>query len=271
MASIRANGTTLYYELRGNGPSLLFISGATGDAGHWTGVADTLADAYTVITYDRRGNSRSPRPPGWTSTTVDEQADDAAALLRGLDLAPAIAFGTSAGVSTALSLAIRHPAVLRGVVFHEPSLLSGVTVAADIRAHRAALIEQGKGEGGIRAATELFLVSVAGRETYESLDPELRERLLRNGDVLLTIEMTPYLEHEPTATELASVRLPRLVTAGVNNRDPTAPGHWRYQSAAHLVARLGTSLVELPGPHLAYLEQPSAFAEALRPHLAELT
>ena len=37
MTSISANGATLYYELRGAGPSLLFISGATGDAGHWTG------------------------------------------------------------------------------------------------------------------------------------------------------------------------------------------------------------------------------------------
>jgi pimeloyl-ACP methyl ester carboxylesterase len=83
--------------------------------------------------------------------------------------------------------------------------------------------------------------------------------------------MMPYLEHEPTASELASVRLPRLVTAGADNRDPTTPGHWRCQSAAHLAARFGTSLVELPGPHLAYLEQPSAFAEALRPCVAALT
>jgi pimeloyl-ACP methyl ester carboxylesterase len=132
VTSISANGATLYYELRGNGSSLLFISGATGDAGHWTGVADTLADTYTVITYDRRGNSRSPRPPGWASTTIDEQADDAAALLRGLSMAPAIVFGTSAGASIAANLAIRHPAVLRGVVFHEPIFPSGVTNAADL-------------------------------------------------------------------------------------------------------------------------------------------
>ncbi len=50
MASIMVNDTTLYYERRGDGHALLFISGATGDAGHWTGVADTLADEYTVIT-----------------------------------------------------------------------------------------------------------------------------------------------------------------------------------------------------------------------------
>jgi hypothetical protein len=33
MTSINVNNTTLYYELRGDGPRLLLISGATGDAG----------------------------------------------------------------------------------------------------------------------------------------------------------------------------------------------------------------------------------------------
>ena len=59
MSSVEVNGTRIYYEKRGRGPAVLFISGASGDGGHWTAVADILADAYTVITYDRRGNSRS--------------------------------------------------------------------------------------------------------------------------------------------------------------------------------------------------------------------
>jgi pimeloyl-ACP methyl ester carboxylesterase len=270
MTSISANDISLYYELRGDGPRLLLISGATGDAGHWTGVAGALADEYKVITYDRRGNSRSPRPPGWTSTTVDEQADDAAALLRRLELSPAIAFGTSAGASIAANLAIRHPEVLRAVVFHEPVFRSGVTNAAALGTRRKALIEEGMAKGGIRAATELFLLSVAGGETYDSLDPELRERLLRNGDVLLNTEMALDLEYEPTPDELASVRLPRLVTAGADNREKTAPGNWRYEAAAHLAAQLDSPLVELPGAHMAYLSQPTAFAEALRPLLDQL-
>ena len=111
MSSIEVNGTRIYYEKRGHGPAVLFVSGATGDAGHWTTVADILADAYTVVTYDRRANSRSLWPPGWTSTTVGEQADDAASLLRGLDLAPAIVFGTSAAAGILADLCIRHPHV----------------------------------------------------------------------------------------------------------------------------------------------------------------
>jgi hypothetical protein len=97
MSLIDVNDTTLHYERRGDGPAVLFVSGATGDAGHWTGVADVLASEYTVVTYDRRGNSRSPRPPGWTATTIDEQADDAAALLGGLEVDPVVFPGDHAG------------------------------------------------------------------------------------------------------------------------------------------------------------------------------
>jgi alpha-beta hydrolase superfamily lysophospholipase len=68
---------------------VLLISGGMGDAGQWAPVAPTLAEEFTVVTYDWRGFSRSPRPDGWTATSVAELADDAAALLRDCDLAPA--------------------------------------------------------------------------------------------------------------------------------------------------------------------------------------
>jgi hypothetical protein len=66
------------------------------------------------------------------------------------------------------------------------------------------------------------------------------------------------------------VRPPRLVTAGADNREKTAPGHWRYEAAAYLASQLDTSLAELPGTHMAYLGQPAAFVEALRPLLDKL-
>src|SRR5215469_7931769 len=88
-----ANGTTLYYEMEGAGMAVLFVAGSTGDAGNFTRSAVLLADEFMVVTYDRRGNSRSPRPSGWKTTSVAEQADDAAALIEALDLSPAVVFG----------------------------------------------------------------------------------------------------------------------------------------------------------------------------------
>ena len=62
MPRVTVNGTELYYEVRGAGPPVLLIMGATGDGGHFDALADLLADEFTVVSYDRRGNGRSPRP-----------------------------------------------------------------------------------------------------------------------------------------------------------------------------------------------------------------
>jgi pimeloyl-ACP methyl ester carboxylesterase len=61
-------GATLYYEVRGDGPVVLLICGGIYDAAGYAALAERLADRYTVITYDRRGNSRSP--PGQVRALV---------------------------------------------------------------------------------------------------------------------------------------------------------------------------------------------------------
>ena len=120
------NGTTLYYERTGTGPSVLCIAGTTGDAGHFTQVAARLADEFTVVTYDQRGNSRSPRPAGWTTTSVPQQAEDAAGLIYALQLAPVAVCATSAGGPIGLELMSRFPHLLRGVILHEPRLAAAL-------------------------------------------------------------------------------------------------------------------------------------------------
>ena len=123
MALLAVNGAELYHEVRGSGPPVLLIMGFTGDGGHFETLAELLADEFTVVTYDRRGNGRSPRPAGWAKTSPQAQADDAAALLAALGLAPAGVYGSSAGASFALCLTIRHPERVRCAVLHEPALV----------------------------------------------------------------------------------------------------------------------------------------------------
>ena len=102
MPRVSVNGTELHYEIRGAGSPVLMVMGATGDGGHFDALADLLADEFTVISYDRRGNGRSPAPTGWTTTSPEEQADDAAALLTALGMGPAAVFGTSCGDNLAM-------------------------------------------------------------------------------------------------------------------------------------------------------------------------
>jgi len=52
-------GACLYYQVRGSGPLLLLLQGGGGDADASERMAGPLLGHFTVVTYDRRGLSRS--------------------------------------------------------------------------------------------------------------------------------------------------------------------------------------------------------------------
>jgi pimeloyl-ACP methyl ester carboxylesterase len=263
--TIAAGPVELYHEVRGDGPSVLFIMGSTGDAGHFAAVADALADEFTVVTYDRRGNSRSGAPPGWTRTTVQEQAGDAAALLRALDLAPAAVVGSSTGGVFALCLAIEHPGVVRGTVVHEPSLAAAVERPEEMSAAIGAPVRAAMATGGPRAAIEAFWRAVSGNANWERLDPDLRERMLGNAETYLGIERGAFDGYRPDDAALAAIRAPVMVLAS----DRTLPFFARM--AAWVADRAGVPLMTTPGSHTPYLDHPRELAETLRPFLRSVS
>ena len=76
---LEVNGVRIYHEVRGSGPSVLFIAGATGDCGHFQQAAELLSDEFTVVTYDRRANSRASGLTGsQTGSLNDEKQQDEA-------------------------------------------------------------------------------------------------------------------------------------------------------------------------------------------------
>jgi pimeloyl-ACP methyl ester carboxylesterase len=260
-ALVHANGTDLYCETRGSGPAVLFVSGATGDAGHFARVADLLADEFTVVTYDRRGNSRSPRPAGWATTSAEEQADDAAALLRALDLAPAAVYGNSGGAIIATCLLLRHPRVVRAAILHEPPLMSVLAHPEAIMDMIQSRVHAGMAQAGPRGGVEAFVRFAAGDANFDRLDPSLRERMLGNGETLFGIELGALESYRPSEAELASVAVPVHVLAG-----PESAPFFR-EAAGWLGGRLGVPVEQSPGAHTPQFDHPAALAALIRPWL----
>jgi pimeloyl-ACP methyl ester carboxylesterase len=257
------NNARLYYETRGAGPSVLFVSGATGDAGHHRAVADALADEFTVITYDRRGNSRSPRPAGWTSTSMEEQADDAAALLASLGAAPAAVFGTSGGALIACCLLLRRPEVVRGTILHEPPLAAAIPEAAAGIAELKAMIEHAIAKGGLPGGVEAFVRSAAGA-AFDAIPDETRSRMMGNGETLFGQELEQFLSYHPDEKALGAVRVPvRLLVGDETTALFAGAAQW-------LAARLRTTVGTLPGAHTPYFDRPGVVACSLRPILREM-
>ena len=113
-AKASLNGIDIYYEIRGEGPPLLLISGLGLSSLVWQPVLQQFPTGFTVITMDNRGTGRSDVPQGPYS--IDDLADDTAALLRHLDLGTVSVVGWSLGGSVLQSLLTRHGDLLERAV-----------------------------------------------------------------------------------------------------------------------------------------------------------
>jgi len=104
-----------------NAPTLLLLHG-------WTASSDTqfftayeeLAKDYSFIGIDHRGHGRGLRPN--RTFSLEECADDAAALVRWLEIDKVITVGYSMGGPISLHLAHRHPDLVAGMVLQATAM-----------------------------------------------------------------------------------------------------------------------------------------------------
>ena len=120
-----------------------------------------------MIAYDRRGYGSSGAPEPYRGTTVEEQAQDAAAVLGALQAGAAVVCGDGFGALVALDLAKRHRALVRAVVLSDPPLFMFVPEATERLAAQHAEMEAAVRERGPEAGVEAWL---AGRADGRALE-----------------------------------------------------------------------------------------------------
>jgi acetyltransferase/esterase len=265
-------GARLYYEVQGSGPTILMIHAGTGEADDWHRLRAELTSHYRVVTYDRRGSSRSEltRPAGWI--TVRRQADDAAALLEHVGGGPAHVLGSSGGGTVALDLVARYPRLVRTVVPHEAAVceMGGATVCGKVRRLGDLATEVYHASGNSQLGMLVFVMGVNDEDEPEpgappppELTPEQAERHLKNDGFFLAHEIREFLAYDVPVARLRAVQ------------DKIIPAYGRYaakgmkQEIIRLAKDVGTRPpVVFPGGHTGYVIHPTEFAAELRRILA---
>ncbi len=188
MPFCEVNKTRLYYERSGAGQPLVLVHGSWVDSRAWDAVRPVLADSFEVVVYDRRGHSRSARPPGRGS--IHEDVDDLAGLIDLLELAPVQIAGVSWGGSICLRLAAARPELVRSIAIHEPPLFDLLDTwdwpeLAEIRADLATVagrLESGDHAGAARHYFDRVAATEGG---WSGLDDHHRRLLLANAPMPL--------------------------------------------------------------------------------------
>ncbi|MFG1942537.1 alpha/beta fold hydrolase [Nonomuraea sp. NPDC048826] len=253
-------GAELYYELRGSGPVLLLVNGGEGDAGAFAPLAGLLAEHYTVITYDPRGNSRSRLTGPLGEQRIPEHARDAHLLLRALCREPAYLFGTSYGGMVAMDMLASYPELVRAAVAHEPLLVELLPDAERWHAAFQEVYETGEREGTTAAIRQLSgLLGVdAPPEPSPALPQPVADLLTRvhaNMTFCVRYELRSFVRYAP---DLEALRA-GMFTLACGDTDGTV-GH---RTALALAALLDIEIAGFPGGHAGFITHPAEFAKTL--------
>lgn len=264
------NGTELFYREVGAGrPCLVMHGGLGSDHEHLRPWVDALDDVLRLVYYDHRGNGRSGRPP-LDTITYAQLAADADALRARLGPEKICVMGFSAGGAIALHYALAYPDRLAGLI------LVGAHAAWDYADEIAAGLERRDPAGELRAhfaapppATDeelARLVEAIMPLYYHRFDPEANRRHL-DGVIWSASAQARYGEILPThdvAARLGEIAAPTLVLVG---RDDFITPVAQAERLARGIPGAELVVFERSG-HLPYVEEPAAFAAAVRAWLA---
>ncbi|WP_455355230.1 alpha/beta fold hydrolase [Streptomyces sp. SYSU K217416] len=250
---VDVDGTGIWAERRGSGPDVLLVAGLSDPAEAWQPQLDGLSDRYRLLAFDNRGSGRTPLPE--QPLSVPMMADDAAALLRALQVEKAHVVGFSLGSLIAQELALRHPELVRSLVLVSTWGQPDAFFRSMTRFWHW-LATQAPSE---RAMLEAFLLWVytprahADGMVQQVIDETLAFPYPQSAEAFQH-QLDAFMTHE-TLDRLPGITAPALVLAG--ELDITAPPR-----LGRIVAEAipGAEFEMLPGEaHQPFQESPDAF------------
>jgi pimeloyl-ACP methyl ester carboxylesterase len=257
----QVNGMKIHYREKGAGEPLVLLHGFPLDGSMWEDQLDALSDRFRVIAPDLRGCGGTEASE---STSMEQMADDVAALLDHLGVANAIACGFSMGGYVAFALLRRRPELVKGLILTntkaEPDTAEG-------KAGRAAMAAAIRERGAIAAAEAMLpkLLSPAALEQRPELAERLRRTMLAQPPQGLAAAVMAMAARPDSTPQLGGIGVPALVI-GADGDTIMPPAI--AEATANAIP--GAELWIIAGAgHAANVEQPAAWNGIVRDWYAD--
>jgi 3-oxoadipate enol-lactonase len=242
----------LHAVQEGSGPVVVLAHALGCDHTMWDEVAEQLAPGFTVLRFDQRGHGASDIVSGPFS--IEDMADDAAALIEAQGAGPVHFVGLSMGGMVAQALAARRPELVRGIVVANSSSLYDEAARAMWRARIETVLSQGMAAIAEGAMQRWFTPAFRADAHGSKLVAALREVLV-GTDAKAYADACDAVARIDLGASNARISCPTLVIAGTH--DEATP---LAMSQAICRAISGAQLATIDASHLSAVERPDEFA-----------
>ncbi|HEY4384960.1 MAG TPA: alpha/beta fold hydrolase [Ktedonobacteraceae bacterium] len=255
----RINGIELAYDDHGIGMPVIFLHAFPLNRTMWTGVTTALlADQrYRLVALDWRGFGESE--VGGTISTMEQLADDLAALMDRLGMQKAVLCGLSMGGYAAFAFLRKYPQRITGLILADTKPEADSEEARAAREDVARLAEN----RGSEAIADLQIPRLLAEQTRRQR-PEVEIQVRRMIDAAtppgIAAASRGMAQRQDATPLLATIQCPTLVIVGEQDV-LTPPGVAREYASQIAEARF--AIIPRAG-HLSNLEQPERFLEEVR-------
>jgi pimeloyl-ACP methyl ester carboxylesterase len=263
MSVVRVRGIELAYEASGAGSAVVLLHGFPFNRTLWREQVEALSGRYHVITVDLRGHGETAATA--EPATMEEMAEDVAALLDELGMTRVVLGGLSMGGYVALAFTRLFPERVRGL------LLADTRPQADTeeaRLAREATAARALGEG-IHTVADAMLPKLFAPST-QAARPEvvarIREMILNTDPQGAASALRGMAVRRDHTNFLREIDCPTLIIVGsLDGITPPADAELMNReirgSRLEVIADAG---------HVSNVERPAEFNRALENFLREL-
>jgi 2-hydroxy-6-oxonona-2,4-dienedioate hydrolase len=261
MAYLDLDGGKLYYEVAGEGETLVLSHAGFVDSGMWDAQWETFAQHYRVIRFDMRGFGKSD-----PVTAPISRRDDLYALLNHLQVKQAVLLGCSMSGEIMLDFALEHPERVSKLILVS-AVPSGFEMQgappADVMGMIAAF-EQGDFDRASELQIRLWVDGPMRQP--EQVNPIIRQRAAEMNQTpvkkmtwLMADAQPARLLNPPAATRLNEVHVPTLIIVGALDNGEI------LRAADVMFSEIeGAKKVIIPDTaHVPNMEKPAEFNQAV--------
>ena len=256
MATVDVNGRTLNVSDTGTGPAVVLIHGFPLDGRVWDGVAQRLSTRARVIVPDLRGFGRHPPEDAFT---MNDLADDIAALMEMVGVAPCPVAGLSMGGYVVQALIRKYPGIASRVILVDTKAEAD---SPEAKAKRDAMAEVALSQGA-KAVADAMMPNMTAEAPPPAVVSALRSIMDSQPQKTLAAALLAMRDRDDATATLRDSESP--VDWIFGSEDKISPA-----SAVDPLVRPGKDSITLidKAGHMSPVEQPQAVADAIGKLLA---